>query len=70
MKEDQYRLPKSAKPSNANSNSINDPKYDINFYTTFNQELIKSYENQIIPKIRKQRILPPIPHYTGHLILG
>jgi hypothetical protein len=42
------------------SNSIRHPRFDINFSTKYNQELIDSYQSRIIPKRRKQRMLPNI----------
>ena len=42
------------------SNSIRHPRFDINFSTKYNQELIDAYQSRIIPKRRKQRMLPNI----------
>ena len=42
------------------SNHIRHPRFEINFNTKYNQELIDSYKNQIIPKRRKERMLPNI----------
>jgi hypothetical protein len=42
------------------SNHIRHPRFEINFNTKYNQELIDSYKNQIIPKKRKERMLPNI----------
>lgn len=53
-------------------NYITDPKYSLKFdySNVYNQELLKKYENKIITKQRKERILPPIKHWTSTYMLG
>ena len=50
---------------------ISDPKYALRFdSSSYNQELLKKYEKKIVSKNRKERILPPIKHWTTTYTLG
>ncbi len=51
-------------------NYIGDPKYALKFDSNNNQDLLKKYEKKVIAKNRKERILPPIKHWTSTYMLG
>jgi hypothetical protein len=54
-------------------NYISDPKYALKFdsnSSSYNQDLLKKYEKKIVVKNRKERILPPIRHWTSTYMLG
>jgi hypothetical protein len=49
---------------------ITDPKYKLRFNSDYNRELLNSYMKYIQPKNVKERILPPIKHWTATYSLG
>lgn len=52
-------------------NYIGDPKYSLRFDSNvYNQDLLKKYEKKVVAKNRKERILPPIRHWTSTYMLG
>lgn len=53
-------------------NYISDPKYELKFdySSSFNQDLLKKYEKKIVTKHRKERVLPPIKHWTSTYMIG
>ena len=52
-------------------NYIGDPKYTLRFDSNpYNQDLLKKYEKKVVAKNRKERILPPIKHWTSTYMLG
>jgi hypothetical protein len=61
----------SVKENHSTVPKLSDPKYWLRFEEdTPNAELLKSYQSKITTRIRKERILPPIKHWTSQCFIG
>ena len=49
---------------------ITDPKYKLGFNSDYNKDLLNSYMKYIKPKNLKERVFPPIKHWTATYSLG
>jgi len=49
---------------------ITDPKYKLRFNSDYNRDLLNSYMKYIKPKHVKERVFPPIKHWTATYTLG
>jgi hypothetical protein len=49
---------------------ITDPKYKLRFNSDYNRDLLNSYMKYIKPKNIKERVFPPIKHWTATYTLG
>ncbi len=81
MKEDNFALPDSVMESIRTSTLgvvqktlepyISDPKYALKFdSSSYHQELLKKYEPKVVAKNRRERVLPPIRHWTSTYMIG
>jgi hypothetical protein len=81
MKENEYKLPNELKQkiffqnnnnfkAQSREDYITDSKYKIAFNNDHNQKLLNNYVNYLRPKNLKERIFPPIKHWTATYHLG
>jgi hypothetical protein len=50
---------------------LSDPKYWLRFEeNTPSADLLRSYQSKVSTRIRKERILPPIRHWTTQCYIG
>lgn len=68
VKDDDFQAPTSAKSSfSIGSSIISDPRFSFGQY---GDNLLKSYSNMLIPKRKKERLLPPLSFWSSSGIIG